>query len=310
MSTRERNYLVGCLGASLLFGFLAYLITHKYPGWAGAGLVAGGLAFLAGLVFEPVREALKVIFREFPNPRCHLMLFGPAGNGKTQVFRCLRELPYCHGQDTTVDFETDWFDLRVGQDESQTKFRVKVADYPGQEPYVVLGDIAPKSFFGSRYSRRIDVIFIIVDLFPIRNAETMAPMADTELVELSKSEGQQLVQDRVRENLEYYNSWSLQFLFAKVWSERHKPYAVRLLINKVDLLVDAVNLGYISLPTGMRAEDYALRLYSSLIDSLNENCRAFGIQSFVCEPISVKEDNGRLRRLLGEILEKRLRRKK
>jgi hypothetical protein len=302
MGSRERTYLAVCVAVSGLFALLAFEFIH-IPRVAP---VAGALSLIAALVFEPVREAIKSLLKTFPNPRCHLLLFGPGGCGKTQVFKCLQEKPYKHGELVTSDFDTETIRLRVGQNKAQMSFRIVLADYQGQEPFSILGDLAPKSFFGGPNSRRVDVIFVIVDLFPVRTDLANNQIDDGALVELCKSEGMSLIKERVHSNLSYFNKWNLQYLFAKVKSEKHKPYAIRFLINKIDVLSEAVAAGYISIPQGMTSQNYAITLYSSVIVDLKATCDKLGIHNFTCETMTVKNDNGTLRRWLLAILETRV----
>jgi hypothetical protein len=110
------------VATSALLGYIAQALARRVPS-ANAGFIGSASAvftLLSGLVFEPVRDALKSILKDFPHKRCHVMLFGAAGAGKTQIFRSLQNLPFRHGEETTTDFDIYPFPLRVGQGKAQT----------------------------------------------------------------------------------------------------------------------------------------------------------------------------------------------
>jgi hypothetical protein len=223
MSRRERNYLVASVAMSAAFALGAHHLARIY-GAQNKHIepIVALLVFAAGFVLEPVRDAASALLQDFPVARCNLLLFGPPGNGKTQVFRALQGLPFRVGEEATTDFDTQSFYVRAGA--SNTKFKVTVADYAGQEPYTILSDIAPKYFFGGQYSRKIDAIFFVADLFPLRlDKSSNLPLSDDALVAASGDEGPAIVAERIRANMEYFNPWLLQVLFTKVWYKGISP---------------------------------------------------------------------------------------
>ena len=106
----------------------------------------------------------------------------------------------------------------------------------------------------------------------------------------------------MEEHYEYIGEGTLELLFASLYSENLK--SVRFLINKLDLVDQLVDNGYISLSGFKTAQEYALSQFEVMIKNVTRACSELKIDDFSISTISAK-DNNDLRFLMGHLLDKR-----
>ncbi len=186
---------------------------------------------------------------------------------------------------------------------SGTKYIVSMADYKGQK----LSQITvshPVRFFGPPGNRIINVIIFVVDLFPewlSAEDNTRKPINDEELLQNYKQNASEKITERVVAHRQYITEYTIEQIFALSFNES-KLYAVKLIVNKIDLLREIIDHGYLPDITLQSMTSYVEELYKPIIEEIQKACKANNISDFSVCLISAKTGEN-IQKVFGDIFE-------
>lgn len=296
-------------GIVLIVLYVLIILGLVFLGTVVAGPVGSLLAIILGAILssgatlaKPFRDWLEDFVDEnisLWQSKCRILIYGLPRSGKTSFIKRIITADKPVAEDSTSDFDVYDETLRLGL-KNPKRHRVSFADYKGQKPSQILVD-PPESFFGVSGQEMVNAILFVVDLFPeIRNEQGEA-LNDSEIVERYKHNANELIEQRVKSNLEYVNEWTIEPVFTVCYSEKNL-FSVRLLINKIDLLRDIVAHGYLSSVNPDELEQFARKLYQPLEEKINEACSKNNIEDFSVHLVSASTGEN-IKDVLGEILE-------
>lgn len=266
-------------------------------------LLLGSLFSVGAILFSPFRDWLE----EFVNKNirrkrrlCRILIYGMPRSGKTTLIKRWLTKERAVSEKTTSRYNYYEEEIRVKLEPS-IKCRVAIADYKGQKPSQVYVD--PNiEFFGPPGHRLVNFIVFVADLFPELVDRQGEKIGDEELVEEYKENAHQYIKKRVEENSIYLSEWSIESVFEAAYSEDNL-WAVRLFVNKIDILRTLVSRGYLPGVTVETIPEYVLQLYKPVEERIREACQANGISDFSTHLVSALTGED-VQPALGEILEK------
>ncbi len=296
MAKRRTIFLVSYIVAVAVLALGIYLVLRSRSGagtWPLLPFLYSllGPLFISGgsLAFRPVRAWVEDwLKQDVDGAPCRVYLFGHGGSGKTALIESL----LLSGKNPTTHKSTPDFDLYTNTlaVERGVYLQVELADYKGQKPSMVTIDL-PDNFAGPRDNRFVNAIFFLVD-FVRRVAEDERVLEDNELLEWLRSDTMRKIQERVAQHHKYLNEFTLEPVFTTVYSSNLR--SVRLLINKMDLLEQAVLRGYLPELTYESIEGFARSAFADVERQIKAACDENGIADFSVHLISANKD-GRVR---------------
>lgn len=242
---------------------------------------------IGALIFQSVRDWLRQLGeRLFVSraPKLRMLVYGLGRSGKsTIVDRFLTvddQTVEQHRKISTPEFTIEEAEIILRK--SKKKYPIAIADYKGQTPDEIVVD-APEEFFGAKGNRKVNVLIFVVDLFPEPRDSSGNLIDDIQMLRAYKNGSEQKLRKQVEENRLYVNKFSIQPVFS-VCHNSENMIAVRVLINKADLLKELIDKNF--LPNNTSVHDYALSLYSETIDSISKACEDYQIADFSVHVIS------------------------
>ena len=266
------------------------------------GIILGALISSGATVAKPFRDWLEDFVDEnitLWQSKCRILTYGLPRSGKTSFIKQIITSDKPVAENSTTEFDVYDESMRSGL-KNPKRHRVSFADYKGQKPSQILVD-PPENFFGISGQEMVNAILFVVDLFPeIRNEQGEA-LDNAQIVQRYKDNAIELIEQRVKNNLEYVNEWTIEPVFTVCYSEKNL-FSVRLLINKIDLLRDTISQGYLPIVSQDGLEQFARKLYQPLEEKIKEACAKNNIEDFSVHLISVSTGEN-TKEVLGEILE-------
>ena len=294
--TRKGAFVLVCLSCA---GLLVWGASSML-----AGPVIGALVTLLGaaaaITTKPLRDRYEHWVSENVNvyPRqCRILVYGLGRSGKTTIIRRLLTSDKPRHEVSTRAFDVYQETLRLSLDDSR-KYPVACADYKGQQPSQILVD-PPENFFGLPGRRMVNVIFFVCDLFPELGQEELLRI--DAFLQRYERDADALIKQRVAQHTEYVSKWSIEPVFAVAYSKTNLV-AVRLVINKLDLLRSVVARGYLPRVRHDDLLEYALSLYEDTAREIRRACHVNGIDDVSVHVVSA-ETGENLDALFGEILD-------
>jgi GTPase SAR1 family protein len=253
------------------------------------GLFSAVLIFLVAYTFyTPFDDWLMSFVRlniRPDSPKLRILLVGLSRTGKTSIIRRILTEDMPRQEISTNRFIVYEETKRLGLKNPQRHI-VSIADYKGQKlSQITVGP--PVEFFGTRKYRLVNVVIILVDLFPELLNQESKPLKDDKLVQLYESDAEDRIADRVAEHREYVTKYIIELIFSVAYS-KDNLFALRLLVNKADLLRDAVRCGYLSRVDEGSMEEYVKRLYTPISDEIKSACQANNVDDFSVHLVSAK----------------------
>jgi ABC-type multidrug transport system fused ATPase/permease subunit len=241
-------------------------------------LVVFVLVPVGGYLFKPIRDELdSFISNLFIKKSIYrICIFGRPGSGKSTFIETAFTLinPNRDRRSTEV-FDYYEFKVQLGL---RNFADVAIADYKGQNPSQVIIQASP-DFFGSEGSRVINAVLLIVDLVPRKTDEKGKLLSDEALFEwLKQGDIIGKIEARIQEHHDYINEASLELLFASLYSSNLK--SVIFLINKLDLIDNLINDGYITLNNFRNGKEYAKHKFEIMIKNISRACSELKIEDF------------------------------
>lgn len=237
---------------------------------------------------------------------CRIMLYGMPTSGKTTIIENL----FTRGTPSPVESTTvfHWYERKDFLELGGAEYKVAVADYRGEDPDQILDEKSldanhyAVSFFGPPNGRLVNVIFFIVDLFgddaPNKHLE---PDKYKEFLDSYATDAVKKIERRVNANKRYIPEWYLKSIIRVVHSEENL-FAIRLFINKMDILEDMLSRNYIPSHSLETATDFALEQYSAVpMRALIKACKENNIH-FSTHTISAIAKGQELEKIYEEIL--------
>ncbi len=252
------------------------------------GAIVAQIVSAGAILFRPLQDRLER-FASYnigvSGQKCRILMVGLSRSGKTSMIKhVLSEDQPCH-ELSTEQFAIYEGEIRLGlQDPRQ--YLVSIADYQGQK----LSQITINhrvNFSGLPGHRLINVVIFVVELFPELKNQQGKPLSDEALVQAYEADAERLITERVAEHKEYINQYTIEEIFSLAFNE-YNLFAVRLLINKVDLLREVVSRGYLSGVNQTSLEEYAKNLYAPIAKELQTACKTNQINNFSVHLISAK----------------------
>lgn len=257
---------------------------------------------VGGYLFKPIRDELdSFISNLFVKKSIYrICIFGRSGSGKsTFIETAFTLINPNRNRRSTETFDYYKFKVQLGL---RNFTDVAIADYRGQNPSQIIIHALP-DFFGSEDSRVVNAVVLIVDLIPRKNDDKGNPLEDEALLLWLREENAiEKIEARVREHYDYINEASLELLFASLYSSNLK--SVIFLINKLDLIDNLINDGYITLRNCRNGKEYAKQKFETMIQNISRDCSGLEIKNFSVFTVSAKKTDD-LKPLIVNLLEKR-----
>ncbi len=273
-------FLIGVVLALQYFGPLPDLITSTI-----VTLMLG----IGGILIRPLRQSLEESVQDVGAPKedqCRILLCGLPRSGKTTLITNLLAKSERSAMASTEVLDIYEDEIRISLKPAKY-VPVSVADYKGQKPSQIFIDLQEKTFLGEEGNRNISALVFFVDLFPELKDEDGKTLEDESLISLYESEGLELLRKRAAQNMEYITPYMVEMIFSLAFNLK-RTLAIKLIINKADLLRMLFEKGYVS-HNGSSA-DLARSLYGRLIDHLGAACRANGVEDcFTVSVVSAKD---------------------
>ena len=273
------------------------------------GIILGAVLSAGATLFKPFRHWLENFTKEnirLGKEKYRVLIFGLPRSGKTSVLKRIITADKPTIEDSTGNFDIYDETLRLGL-KNPERYQVSFADYQGQKPSQISSD-PPENFFGLPEQRTVNAILFIVDLFPEIRDEKGKVLDNISFFEKYKENALELIEKRVKDNLQYINQWTIEPVFTVCYNERYL-WSVRLLINKTDLLREIISRGYIPNITLDDLDEFALKYYTPIEVELQEACAQNNIQDFSVHLLSAATGEN-INNLMGELLAVYSRRKK
>jgi GTPase SAR1 family protein len=242
------------------------------------GIILAAAALIAAVLIEPLKSAVQGavtdIANSFRTPACRIFVFGPSGAGKTTLIRRVIALMQDHEEKRTEDFSV--YQMMAPLDLT-TKRAIKVlfADYRGEDPSQVLVDY-PTTFFGHPGHRLVNVILFMADIFPAYEENGGKALKNEEIVAKFGSDVRAKIEKRLLDTRKYISEITLNLIFALV-DRGEQLTAVRVAINKVDLLEDFIRGGFLG-SKNQCPHIMAKELYKPLIQDVERACGAVNVR--------------------------------
>lgn len=284
--TRRSLFVVGAALCCLVV--LAWIGFAVIPKWVNSesstemselqkAALAATMATIGALVVRlvaPLRDeldvAVKDLFAVLSTPACRIFIYGPSGVGKTTLITRIVALRQ-RAQHASTEEVFNVHKMTAPLDlSSKQEIQVHFSDFRGQRPGKVFTN-APFHFFGVPGRRRINVVLFMVDAFPSYNDEiTKRPLSTDQIVSKYGRQAKKIIKERLQEIQEYISQATIETVFELAFSSRNL-FAVRLLINKVDLIEALADGGLIDIGE-QTAAAYCESLFSSINKHISEAC--------------------------------------
>lgn len=254
-----------------------------------SGILAGSLAvmsYLGKIITDKSKQDLpaktkaesEISTIQIKNEeRCKILLFGMPSSGKTTIIENLILSGPIKTKKSTEFFDVHRLEatLRLGG----PKFDVAFADYKGEDPKQITdedninNEPIALEFFGPAEKRQVNVVIFVVDLFPLRiPLKDKNPEGYESFLSSYKINAEAQIIERVNANLRYINEFYIRYPL-EVAHSRENLFAVRLLINKTDVLKDLLARKYIRNQSMETMRQYVHNLYRIPIRALTKASR-------------------------------------
>ncbi len=263
-------------------------------------IIVGGIASV--MFYKPFREwleSLSAMSSGLHAQKCRVLLIGLGRSGKTSIIHRILTEDAALQEESTNEFNIYDEVKRIGL-QNPNRYIVSIADYKGQRLSQITVE-HPVQFFGRPGQCLINALIFVVDLFPELTDADGRTLKDEELIELYAQDADQKITDRVSDQLEYLTKYTIEQIFTLAYSERNLM-AVKLIVNKVDLVKWLVIKGYLPDVTEENIEDYVHKLYNPMMTALENACQVNNIEGFAVHLVSAKTSEG-IHQVLSEILE-------
>jgi len=205
-----------------------------------------------------------------------IFIYGHSASGKSTLIQRLFFLGNAPIQ-STVNFDIYEFEKPYDLNTNQ-KIKIRIADYRGQNPSQLLKAV--------ENHQTIDCLLFVADVAPAYSP-TMRKYSESEILGvLAKNRDvDKNIQDRVKDHEAYLSKYLLQIIFQFAMNDYLK--SVYFLINKVDVLDELKNLGFIN--TDVNTEEYARSFYLETINEIQTFCSHNTIPNFQVQCISASQ---------------------
>jgi GTPase SAR1 family protein len=298
--TRKGYFAIGIFVVIVIgFAFLGAKLLNDLP--VIGALIGAILATVISIVatfFSGVQDWLESSAQLNPG-EARVLLVGLGRSGKTSIIRQILAQDMPRQEKSTQEFDIYEEVIRLGLQDPDRQ-RVSIADYKGQK----LSQITvhhPVGYFGSRGHRLINAVIFVVDLFPELLSQRGKPLQDNELIRLYEADANNRIADRVTEHMEYITRFTVEQVFSATYS-RHNLFAVRLLINKIDLLREITLRGYLSEMSEGALEKYAKNLFAPLSSKIQKACEVNNVNNYSVHLVSAKTGEN-IQLVFGDIFE-------
>jgi hypothetical protein len=297
-NVRSLGGLLGCMFAGSGVGYLTKLLSSPdtvavYPIGLVIGVVAYGFFPIADRQQQKERGAATLLdrFRHIDHRAesdFRMFIFGLGRSGKTTLIKqLLYAIPPDESQEITETFHV--YHGVVTLEPESPPLHLSIADYKGQKPSQVLTN-APEDFFGPRSHRLTNVLIFQVDLVP-EFIENNVPLTDEEILAKYAAGAMRKVQDRIAKHVEHLSSGIVELVFSVAVSKNLR--AVRLLINKIDLVNQMIDRGYLGDTDMVSMKEVLTKKLAPVISRVEKACvdttEFSSIDTFTYHFISAKE---------------------
>ena len=275
--SRPALVVLAVISAAIAIVWITIIQLRANSASVSSGLLIGlgspvVVAILA-LAIEPVRKEIQQSFAYvvelMAGEACRIFVFGRSRSGKTTLVSSLVAVDQSLPRTETKDFTV--YELRAPVRLNNVKhINLKISDYRGEQSSQVLVNHDP-AFFGADGNRRINALIFIVDMFPEEIDEHGNALDNDKLAERYGKDAEKVIEKRVEGHYQYLSPQVIGCAFTLCFN-KDRLIAVRLLVNKIDLLDNLVKKGYLILPTGVSAENYAEQKYADLFKILQRYC--------------------------------------
>ncbi|MEM7129241.1 MAG: hypothetical protein AAF702_23110 [Chloroflexota bacterium] len=274
--------------------------------------VTGGLLTIsvgvAEIVFKPFRPIIDNFTKRHIRPqsdKCRILLVGLGRSGKTSIIKRFLTVDSPQQEESTQDFHIYEESKRIGLQDPH-RYLVSIADYQGQKPSQIMVN-SPSKFFGPKGNRMINTVVFVVDPFSEVRDKSGEPLEGEELIEALAHDTQKQIQERIESQLEYVTKYTIELIFSAAFSTQNL-FAVRLLINKADLLKAMIARGCLPDVDPQAAKAFMTDKYQNLINKLEQACEVNGIDDFSVHLVSAHTGEN-IQEVFSDIVEKYHRRK-
>lgn len=292
---------LGVFVGAIVFG--SFAVGDPLLGGLSA-IILAALVSVGAIVFKPFRDRFTKFVQAnitlvSQGRKCRILVYGLPRSGKTTLIKRILTAEKPQREESTAKFDIYEEDLRLTLEDPK-KYAVAIADYKGQKPSEVTVN-PPERFFGAPGQRLINVILFVVDMFPEVKDANGERIDDGELVDKYEPDARKYLHYRVRQNGLYVNAFDIEQVFAVAYSEMHL-FAVRLLINKIDLLSRVVSRGYLPQLSVESVDQYALGIYAATAESIKNACDANNVDNFSVHLISAAKGEN-IDAMFGDVLD-------
>jgi GTPase SAR1 family protein len=268
-----------------------------------AGYIVVAVLSMGAILFKPFR----IRFEEFankhifvPSKKLRILVVGLGRSGKTSIIRHVLTDESPKREKSTTQFIMYDKILKIGLNDP-VEYIVAIADYKGQKLSQITNDKSfYPDFFGKPGQKLVNVIIFVVDLFPEMRNKRGELLTDEQIVMRSKKNPMTLINERVIEH-QFYNTIHNIEQIIELASPKNL-FSVRLLINKIDLLREAMARGYLPEVNEKNMEKYSKDLFKKISDDIRKACEDNKIEDFSVHIVSAKTgDNMKI--VFGNIFE-------
>jgi GTPase SAR1 family protein len=225
-----------------------------------------------------------------------ILTYGHSGSGKTELIKGLFTFGESKSESTEF-FEYHVFPafIGLGKKLEKEKVNVRIADYRGQQ--------CSQLYDAARENDKVNALLFVVDIAPAYGENSK--YSDEDILFLFSRNPQKEIEKRVSQHMKYINEFTMQTVLEYASSDSLK--SVRLIINKIDLLIRMKELEY--LDRSIDVNNFVMGFFCETIEHLKKYCEVNNIPDFkVITTSALKHIN--TKEMLRGVLEVFLRTKK
>jgi GTPase SAR1 family protein len=315
VNAKSLTAVIGCL---LLGTATTQLVSHLFSDEVALAVYPIGL--LTGLLIYPLiaerpdgamegdkpsqtwSEKLVAFIRRKTMSKCRIFVFGLSRSGKTMLIQQILGILPPTNIPSTRDFVV-YDGTRKLQFDEGDQIEIAVCDYRGQRPSQVLQD-PPRSFFGPRGSRVVNILVFLVDCVPEIQGKNDSVLDDSEIVERYAKGARKKIAERIEEHEQYVSSPIIEMAFRASFSKKNL-FAVRLLMNKVDLLEQFIERGYLDGTNPEDLERFTMQLVKEIGSRVRKACEENKIDDYSIGLLSAKKGSN-VKEIFGPLFKSHL----